>query len=462
MTTAFDQTSSPGYSEFIQLSRYSRWLPEHGRREDWNEVVQRWADFWVGEFPDLAFDINELAVGIHNLEYMPSMRTLMTAGEALRRDHVAGYNCAYRAIGTGVKTLELTTPELPDEVFKIPLKDVRCFDEILYILMCGTGEGFSVERQYVNQLPTVGKELSRQPYRRTKTNYPGVDKEELSHFSSRGNTVVVADSKYGWASALRVFLIELYNGNFDIKHDTSRVRKAGSVLHTFGGRASGPEPLIELFEFARELFKSANGRKLNSIECHDLVCKIAVIVVVGGVRRSALISLSNLTDARMAAAKVGRWYDDNGQRAMSNNSVCYTETPDIGVFMREWKNLYDSKSGERGIFNRAAVQQHLAKFGRRDPEAEYGCNPCSEINLLDQEFCNLTEIIVRPWDTLETLKRKVKAATIIGTMQATLTNFKYLNPQWKKNCEEEALLGVSLTGIMDHPIMSGSVAPVEE
>jgi ribonucleoside-diphosphate reductase alpha chain len=335
------------------------------------------------------------------------MRALMTAGEALARDNTAGYNCSYVAVNK-----------------------VRAFDEILYILMCGTGVGFSVERQYVEKLPTISE-----------------------HFTQSDTVIVVKDSKEGWAKAYRELVSLLIGGQIP-KWDLSKIRPAGARLKTFGGRASGPRPLDELFHFTVNTFKKASGRKLTSIECHDIVCKIAEIVVVGGVRRSALISLSNLTDERMRDAKTGQWWIDNPQRALANNSVAYKEKPEIGTFMEEWVSLYKSKSGERGIFNRDAAQKTVAKLGdRRDPSYEFGTNPCSEIILRDKEFCNLSEVVVRENDTPESLKRKVQLASILGTWQASMVHFPYLSSEWKHNCTEEALLGVSLTGILDNPLM---------
>jgi len=398
------------YQNFIALSRYARWLPTDKRRERWGETVDRVVDYWTDKSPEqLADTRDEVRDAIFNLEVMPSMRTLLTAGPALDRDNVAGYNCSYLAINRP-----------------------RAFDELLYVLMCGTGVGFSVERQYVSQLPEVAEQ-----------------------FHKTDTVIVVGDSKIGWATAYRELIALLYNGKIP-KWDVSKVRPAGTPLRTFGGRASGPEPLEDLFRFTIDVFKKAAGRKLSSIEVHDIVCKIAEVVVVGGVRRSALISLSNLTDQRMAKAKSGEWWNDNVQRALANNSICFTEKPDVGAFMREWNTIYESKSGERGIFNRTAARKKAAENDRRDPEHDFGCNPCSEIILRDRQFCNLSEVVVRSGDTLEQLKRKVRIATILGTLQATLTNFRYLSSAWKKNTEEEALLGVSLTGIMDHDIMSGT------
>ena len=404
------------YQQFIHLSRYSRWLPEKGRRETWEETVDRYFNFFDGHLSENhKFTISaelreELRQAVLNLEIMPSMRCLMTAGEALKRDNIAGYNCSY-----------------------LHINRIRAFDELLYILMCGTGVGFSVERQFVDKLPTIAED-----------------------FSDTDTTIVVADSKQGWAKAFRELISLLVVGQIP-KWDLSKVRPAGARLKTFGGRASGPRPLDELFKFSVETFRKAAGRKLTSIECHDIVCKVAEIVVVGGVRRSALISLSNLTDERMRDAKAGAWWEANPQRALANNSVAYKEKPEIGTFMEEWVSLYKSKSGERGIFNRSAAQKTVAKLGdRRDPIHEFGTNPCSEIILRDREFCNLTEVIVRESDTMDDLKRKCRLASILGTIQASLTNFQYISSEWKRNCEEEALLGVSLTGILDNPMMYDS------
>ena len=410
------------YQEFIHLSRYSRWLPEEGRREVWSETVGRYFDFFKDHLKEMCnYDLpqkvqSELEDAILSQRVMPSMRCLMTAGEALKRENIAGYNCSYVAVDR-----------------------VQAFDEILYVLMNGTGVGFSVERQFVSKLPNVAEEF-----------YPT-------------NTVIqVADSKLGWAKGFKELIGLLYIGQIP-KWDLSKVRPAGSPLKTFGGRASGPEPLENLFNFSVNTFKNAAGRRLSSIECHDIVCKIAEIVVVGGVRRSALISLSNLSDDRMRYAKSGQWWNDNSQRALANNSACYTEKPEIGIFMDEWKALYDSKSGERGIFNRASANKQAAKNGRREIEGhEFGTNPCSEIILGDRGFCNLSEVVIRENDTEETLLDKVRLATILGTFQSTLTNFKYLSSAWKKNCEEERLLGVSLTGIMDCQLTNGKNKNLDE
>lgn len=401
------------YQEYIHLSRYSRWLPDEGRRETWSETVGRYYDFFEEHMKEnYDFDINgtraELEEATLNLEVMPSMRSLMTAGPALKRDNIAGYNCSYIAIDR-----------------------ITAFDEILYILMNGTGVGFSVERQYVQNLPVVADE-----------------------FHPSDTVIRVSDSRTGWAKSLKELIANLYAGMIP-KWDVSKVRPAGSVLKTFGGRSSGPDPLVDLFNFCVEKFTAAAGRKLSSLECHDLVCKIAEIVVVGGVRRSALISLSNLSDDRMRSAKSGQWWENEAQRALSNNSACYTEKPEVGVFMAEWKALYDSKSGERGIFNRQSAQKQVERFGRRDSSYDFGTNPCSEIILRNAEFCNLTEVVVRPNDSENDLHRKVRLAAILGTWQSTLTNFKYISKRWKDNCEEERLLGVSLTGIMDSTLTNG-------
>ena len=403
------------YQEFIHLSRYSRWLPEEGRRETWNETVTRYFDFFTDHVKDMTgYKIdkdlrNDLEIAVLEQRVMPSMRCLMTAGEALKRENIAGYNCSYVAVNR-----------------------IQSFDEILYILMNGTGVGFSVERQFVSELPLVAEE-----------------------FHETDTVIVVADSKLGWAKAYKELVGLLYIGQIP-KWDLSKVRPAGAPLKTFGGRASGPAPLENLFNFTVNVFKGSNGRRLSSLECHDIVCKIAEVVVVGGVRRSALISLSNLSDDRMRHAKSGQWWEQNGQRALANNSACYTEKPDMGIFMDEWTALYNSKSGERGIFNRASANNMAAKNGRRTIEGhEFGTNPCSEIILRDREFCNLSEVVVRPTDTRESLLNKVRLATILGTFQSTLTNFKYVSAAWKKNCSEERLLGVSLTGIMDSRLTNG-------
>ena len=403
------------YQQFIHLSRYSRWLEDKGRRETWGETIERYFNFFEEHLEETCgYKIDkktrdELEDAILEQKVMPSMRCLMTAGEALKRENIAGYNCSYVAVDR-----------------------VQSFDEILYVLMNGTGVGFSVERQYTAKLPVVAEEF---------------------HMSD--TIIQVADSKLGWAKALKELVGMLYIGQIP-RWDLTKIRPAGAPLKTFGGRASGPEPLESLFEFCVTTFQNASGRKLSSIECHDIVCKIAEIVVVGGVRRSALISLSNLSDDRMRHAKSGQWWNDHGQRALANNSACYTEKPDMGIFMDEWKSLYESKSGERGIFNRASANKMAEKTGRREIEGfEFGTNPCSEIILRDREFCNLSECVVRPSDTRETLLEKVRLATIIGTFQSSLTNFKYLSAAWKRNCEEERLLGVSLTGIMDNKITNG-------
>ena len=405
------------YQQFIHLSRYARWNEEQQRRETWNETVSRYFDFFekhLKENHNLSkpqFDETRkyLEKAVLYLNIMPSMRALMSAGKALERDNVAGFNCSYVAVD-----------------------NVRSFDETLYILMCGTGVGFSVERQYINELPDLPEELH-----------------------NTDTVIKVADSKIGWAKAYKELLSLLYAGQIPT-WDVSNIRPYGARLKTFGGRASGPAPLEELFDFTINIFRDAitkGQRKLVSIDCHDLMCKVAEVVVVGGVRRSALISLSNLSDNRMRNAKSGAWWEDNQQRALSNNSVAYTDVAEPGAFMREWLSLYESKSGERGIFNRQAAEKQASKNGRREEYKDFGCNPCSEIILRNKQFCNLTEVVVRPDDTEDTLVSKVEAATILGTFQATLTNFRYLTSKWKHNTEEESLLGVSLTGIMDNANM---------
>jgi len=394
------------YQEFIHKSRYARWLPEEGRRERWDETVNRYVDFWKERGQINEKTALQLFNAIHNLEVMPSMRCMMTAGEALDKDNVAGFNCSY---------LHIDSP--------------RSFDELMYVLMCGTGVGFSVERNFITKLPVIAES-----------------------FHETDSTIVVADSKIGWASAFRELIAMLYAGKIP-KWDMHKVRPSGARLKTFGGRASGAEPLEDLFNFCVGIFQKASGRKLTSIECHDVVCKIADIVVVGGVRRSALISLSNLSDPRMAKAKSGQWWMDEGQRRLANNSVAYTEKPDFESFLTEMHTMYDSKAGERGIFSRVAAQKIAAKNGRRDSEQDFGTNPCSEIILRSNQFCNLSEVVIRAQDDLVSLKKKVEVASIIGTLQATLTDFRYLRNVWKKNTEEEALLGVSLTGICDHYLL---------
>jgi len=460
---SFEQTSNPQYSEFIALSKYARWLPEENRRETWAETVDRYINFFDDqddrrEVPKLdRKTIRDLRNAILGLEVVPSMRALMTAGPALERDNVAGFNCAYRHASGSGETIEVLTKAMVKAGIQDPVSIVVtkpiAFDEIMYILMCGTGVGFSCERQVITNLPIIGHKCSRKMYAPIEENYPGVEEGELSYIQD--NIIYVIDSKYGWASALRILIVELYNGNFKVNWDLSGVRPAGAPLKTFGGRASRPEPLDDLFRYIIKLFSSSNGRKLTSIEVHGLVCKIAEIVVVGGVRRSALISLSNLSDDRMRHAKSGNWFYKNPEFSLANNSIAYSEKPDMMTFIREWTALGESNSGERGIFNRQASYNQAKKNGRRIPVDDYGTNPCSEIILMNQQFCNLSEVIVRTRDTWHDLQRKVRLATILGTLQASLTDFKYINPSWKLNTEAEALLGVSFTGIMDHPVLSG-------
>ena len=401
------------YQNFIALSRYARWLPEEGRRETWTETVNRYLDFMENHLKkehnfDLSYEVRSgLFEHIAGLGVMPSMRALMTAGNALDRCHVAGYNCSY-----------------------LPVDSPRAFDECMYILMCGTGVGFSVERQSVDKLPVVNE-----------------------HFEDSTTVIRVGDSRAGWARALRELIAMLYVGQVPVL-DTEDVRPAGARLKTFGGRASGPEPLIDLYRFCIGIFKGAAGRRLYPIECHDIMCKIGEVVVVGGVRRSALISLSNLGDDQMRYAKSGQWWETHGHRALANNSVAYKGKVQMETFMREWLSLVESKSGERGIINRESAIAQAERNGRRKTDYEFGCNPCSEIILRPYQFCNLSEVVVREDDDLATLKKKVTMATILGTFQSTLTDFKYLRKIWKNNTEEERLLGVSLTGIMDNKLLS--------
>ena len=402
------------YQTFIAKSRYAKYIDGDGR-EDWGDTVERYMDNVVRPKAGNDSYVNQLRDAILNLEVMPSMRAMMTAGPALARDNTAGYNCSYLAVD-----------------------DPRAFDEAMFILLCGTGVGFSVERQYIQKLPEVPELL----------------------FPSE-TTIVVKDSKEGWAKAYRQLLALLWSGEIP-QWDIGLVRPAGSRLKTFGGRASGPAPLVELFNFTIQTFKNAQGRKLSSIECHDLMCFIGQIVVVGGVRRSAMISLSNLSDDRMRHAKSGQWWETAAHRALANNSVSYTEKPDMETFMREWQALVESKSGERGVFNRQASKVQAAKNGRRDPNYEFGTNPCSEIILRPNQFCNLTEVVVRATDTLDDLERKVRLATILGTIQSSMTKFPYLRKIWNKNTEEERLLGVSLTGIMDNRLTTSQNAGLEK
>ena len=400
------------YQQFIHKSRYARYLPEEQRRESWEETIGRFIDFFSTRLDRNHFErFKSLIVG---MDVMPSMRALMTAGKALEKDNVAGYNCAYTAVDS-----------------------LRAFDECLYILMCGTGLGFSVERQNIQKLPVIAED-----------------------FHETDTVIVVRDSKIGWAKAYKELIALLFQGLIP-KWDLSKIRPAGAPLVTFGGRASGPEPLDELFKKTIHVISSARGDQLTSLECHDIMNYIGEAVVVGGVRRTAEISLSNHSDERMRNAKMGNWFMENPQRALANNSICYTERPDVGAFMREWSAIYESRSGERGIFNRRACQAMAPE--RRDKDWDFGTNPCSEIVLRSKQFCNLSEVVARYNDTMETLKTKIEAATMLGTVQASLTDFRYLGAQWKKNCEEEALLGVSITGIFDCPaLLKASPKQLEE
>jgi len=406
-------TTMTPYQEYIGKSRYSRYLDDKGRREHWPETVNRYFDFMTKHLQEkhnytLTQPLrDELQSAVTNLEVMPSMRSIMTAGDALERQNVAGYNCSY-----------------------LPIDDPKAFDEAMYILLCGTGVGFSVEQKYVSKLPEIPVDLY-----------------------NSGTVINVKDSKEGWAKALRQVIALLYAGEIP-KWDVSNVRPAGARLKTFGGRASGPEPLVDLFKYVVNKFKAATGRKLTSLEAHDILCKVGEVVVVGGVRRSAMISLSDLSDDRMAHAKAGNWWDGNGQRALANNSAIYEVKPDVGKFMREWSSIYESHSGERGIFNRYASELQAAKSGRRELGKEWGTNPCSEIILRPYQFCNLSSVIVRSDDSVDTLRNKVRLATILGTFQSTMTHFPYLRKVWQTNTEDERLLGVSMTGILDNTLLN--------
>ena len=433
MTVTDPEKLPTQYQQFIHLSRYARWDYDKKRRETWGETVNRFFQFFQEHLKEMCnYDLEngvleKLKKEVMSLNVMPSMRCMMTAGEALRKENIAGYNCSY-----------------------VKIDNPRSFDEILYVLMNGTGVGFSVEADHVSQLPSIAEE-----------------------FHPTDTTIVVADSKLGWAKAYKELLSLLWSGQVP-KWDLSKVRSAGTPLKTFGGRASGPEPLDDLFHFSTKVFQDAAGRKLKPIECHDIVCKIAAIVVVCGVRRSALISLSDLNDGEMRKAKSGQWWEYNGQRALANNSVNYKEKPNVGTFMREWNSLYDSKSGERGMYNSASAKAQVSKLNerekdenqefikRREPREDFGTNPCSEIILRSREFCNLSECIVRRHDTPESLAEKVRVATILGTFQSTLTNFRYLTKEWERNCSDERLLGVSLTGILDNSLTSGRKKGLDE
>ena len=406
MTLIAEEEPMDAYQEFIFKSRYARWLDVEERRENWHETITRYLDFFREKFPDqMTLPLyTKLYNAIYNMEVMPSMRALMTSGQALERDNAAGYNCSYLAIDS-----------------------LRAFDEAFYLLLCGVGVGFSVERQSIANLPVVAEE-----------------------FYESDVVITVADSKIGWAKALKETVALVFSGQLP-KYDFSKVRPAGSILRTFGGRASGPAPLEQMLKYVTAVIKSASGTRLTSIQCHDVMCHIATSVVVGGVRRAAMISLSNLSDQRMAKAKSGQWWEMDGQRALSNNSVVYTEKPDVSAWMTEWQNIYESKSGERGIFNRQAAKDMMPE--RRDKDHDFGCNPCSEILLRSRGLCNLSEVVARKDDNRESLRTKIELATILGSFQATLTNFRYLSAGWKRVAEEERLLGVSLTGIYDSPYL---------
>lgn len=403
------------YRNFIAVSRYARWDEEKGRRENWSETVDRYVEFMLetvaknNNYKATKALREEIRSAILNHQVMPSMRALMTAGPALERENLAGYNCAF-----------------------ISVDSPRAFDEALYVLMNGTGLGFSVTQEDVNKLPIIDDD-----------------------FHQTDTTIMVADSKLGWSKALKELVAMLYTGQVPFIN-TDKVRPAGARLKTFGGRASGPAPLREVLEFFIRTFKKAAGRRLTTLECHDLVCKIAEIVVVGGVRRAALISLSDLSDNKVARAKTGEWWTANPQRALANNSAIYATKPDVETFLAEWSNLIESKSGERGIFNIDSIRKHITKFGRRDPDKVQGVNPCGEIPLRPNGLCNLTEVIVEAADTKETIKEKIRIATILGTFQSTLTNFKYLRKSWRENADEERLLGVSLTGQFGNTLFNGS------
>lgn len=403
-----DKNFSTSYEELIFIRTYSKWLEDQKRREYWEEVVDRYKNFFIERVPSSYVDeFKEISNSIYNFEIVPSMRALWTAGKALERENIAGYNCAAITVDT-----------------------IKSFAELLYILLCGTGCGFSIERQFISKLPDIPNEL-----------------EETDE------TIQIADSKLGWAEGFHKYLKGLYSG-YIYRYDLSKIRPKGARLKTFGGRASGPEALEDLLNFTKDLFLRSKGRKLNSLECHDLCCRIASIVVVGGVRRSACISLSNLSDQRMAKAKIGQFWEENPQRTMANNSVVYTEKPDYISFLEEWLNLIKSKSGERGIFNREGVKKFIEQIGRRDPNYDFLPNPCCEILLRPNEFCNLSEVIIRPEDTKKDLCRKVRQATVLGCIQSTLTKFNFLRRSWRKNTEEERLLGVSLSGLRDHPVLN--------
>lgn len=401
------------YQQFIHLSRYARWRDDLGRRESWSETVERYVDYMAEKVSrDTDFEVTDvlkedLRESILNRDVLPSMRALMTAGPALERENIAGYNCSYLAVD-----------------------HPRSFDEALYILMNGTGVGYSVEQQDVTQLPSI----------------PMRNDEDIVMFT-------VPDSKRGWAEALKHVLDCLYEGRMPA-WDLSQIREAGARLKTFGGRASGPEPLNDLLRFVMRVFYFAQGRKLTPLEAHEIMCKIGEVVVVGGVRRSALICLTDLDDLEMRDAKNGKFWETKPHLSLANISAVYDKKPSRYDFDKEFDALVASGSGERGIFSRYGAKAAAKEINRKAGPLK-GTNPCGEIVLRNNQFCNLSTVVVRPEDTLEELKEKVVRAAYLGTFQATLTNFDYLRPIWKENTEEERLLGVSLSGLFGHPVLSG-------
>jgi ribonucleoside-diphosphate reductase alpha chain len=408
------------YQQVIFKTRYARWVEEEGRRENWDETVKRYCDYFEDHLKEKHSHkiprkvLKEVYDSIYNLEVMPSMRTLMTSGKALESAEVANYNCAFLVVDA-----------------------VRAFSEHMYVLMCGAGSGFSVERRFTEKLPEVPEEL---------------------HPSD--TTIIVADSRKGWCAAYNQYLNLLFAGNI-AKVNVDKVRKEGTRLKTFGGYASGPGPLLDLFKHTEEIFRGAQGRQLRPIEVFSIMCYIAQIVVVGGVRRSATIALFDKDDIEMRTAKSGYWFNDPKRKhyAMANISAVFETKPAAAEFMDIWRDLVASKAGEPGILNRKALWEGAEAIGRATRYEDgsripYGVNPCSEIVLQPYSFCNLTGAAIRPEDTLEDIKKKVRVATIIGTWQATVTDFDYLRKVWQSNVEDERLLGVCLAGIMDHPVLS--------